>query len=416
MQWSVLATDKNRRGVNLRFGGAVDDRRRAFRPGPDRARTNGPIGSDALSDRLAADTRTRCMPSARCWTKTAAVFPGASIRPSIGSSFTTWRARGTTGRTNTPRPSWRKRRPRAWPTVARRCISIPAGTTISPRSSGAKNGSGRGKRLSSEMQSQYGLKVSLHTPLASWMSVGWPMGGNSAPATYPRRRAPQGAARSPAPSDSRCRPATMAGEIWLFCRGAKANASSVFADGAMPIHQIAHLNDGWYGNQASWIAKTPAAWAEIDLGDVYTISRVRLVERRDQAVFRPQAGELSHSCRPRSTTPTRRRPPGSRWRRFPASRCWACGISPSLACEPAGSACRSSRANRTSRGWTRSRFLRTARWPQRTLAAWESQARRGLNSPMRCSGASDDLPGLEGLPGRSGQAAVGELRRRRGLS
>lgn len=44
----------------------------------------------------------------------------------------------------------------------------------------------------------------------------------------------------------------------------------------MPIHQVAHLNDGWYGNQASWIAKTPAAWAEIDLGDVYTISQVRL--------------------------------------------------------------------------------------------------------------------------------------------
>lgn len=58
--------------------------------------------------------------------------------------------------------------------------------------------------------------------------------------------------------------------------GAKTNASSVWADGAMPIHQIRHLNDGWYGNAASWIAKTNKAWAEIDLGAMCTISRVRL--------------------------------------------------------------------------------------------------------------------------------------------
>ena len=77
--------------------------------------------------------------------------------------------------------------------------------------------------------------------------------------------------------------------------GAKANASSVFADGTMQIHQVAHLNDGWYGNQASWIAKTPAAWAEIDLGDVYTISRVRLSNDEIKEYLRPQAGELSHT-------------------------------------------------------------------------------------------------------------------------
>ena len=32
------------------------------------------------------------------------------------------------------------------------------------------------------------------------------------------------------------------------------------------IHQVAHLNDGWYGNAASWIAGQMPAWAEIDLG------------------------------------------------------------------------------------------------------------------------------------------------------
>ena len=54
--------------------------------------------------------------------------------------------------------------------------------------------------------------------------------------------------------------------------GAKAAASSVLSGYA--IHQVAHLNDGWYGNEASWIEGTSPAWAQIDLGAVYTISRV----------------------------------------------------------------------------------------------------------------------------------------------
>ncbi len=44
----------------------------------------------------------------------------------------------------------------------------------------------------------------------------------------------------------------------------------------MPIHQIAHLNDGWFGNSASWITKTLPAWAEVDLGHVYEVAEVRL--------------------------------------------------------------------------------------------------------------------------------------------
>jgi hypothetical protein len=44
----------------------------------------------------------------------------------------------------------------------------------------------------------------------------------------------------------------------------------------MPIHQIAHLNDGWYGNDASWIADQMPAWAEIDLGSICKISQVIL--------------------------------------------------------------------------------------------------------------------------------------------
>jgi len=125
-----------------------------------------------------------------------------------------------------------------------------------------------------EMKSKYGLKVSLHTPLAPWMSVGDPMGPDIAPATYPaaaRRKAPtkiDSALMAPALADGRRNLALLP--------EAKANASSVYANGSNPKHQVAHLNDGKYGNDASWIAKTPEAWAEIDLGASHTIFRVRL--------------------------------------------------------------------------------------------------------------------------------------------
>jgi hypothetical protein len=131
------------------------------------------------------------------------------------------------------------------------------------------------KAFVEEMHTKYGLKVSLHTPLASWMSIGQPMGPQIAPATYP----PEATRKVPIISDARVT------KVPLLDRGrrnvallpnAKPNASSVLADGANPTHQIAHLNDGWYGNRASWIAKSREAWAEIDLGDVYSISQVRL--------------------------------------------------------------------------------------------------------------------------------------------
>lgn len=126
-----------------------------------------------------------------------------------------------------------------------------------------------------EMKSKYGLKVSLHVPLAPWMSIGWAMGGNSAPGTYPaeaRRKPPQFID----PTLKKTPDSERGHRNLAFLPEAKANASSIIADGNMPIHQISHLNDGWCGNRASWIAKTAAAWAEIDLGQTHVISRVRL--------------------------------------------------------------------------------------------------------------------------------------------
>lgn len=53
---------------------------------------------------------------------------------------------------------------------------------------------------------------------------------------------------------------------------AKANASSVLP--GYSIHQISHLNDGYYNNQNSWISNGEPSWAEIDLGDIYNVSTV----------------------------------------------------------------------------------------------------------------------------------------------
>jgi len=129
-----------------------------------------------------------------------------------------------------------------------------------------------------ELQFKYGLKLALHCPLASWMShqYNWGAGGMK---TWPAE-----AARVPPPEEkavdalSRLRvPAVRDGRRNLaLLPGAKPNASSVFQKGAMPIHQIARLNDGWYGNSASWIADQMPAWAEVDLGGTFEVGRVCL--------------------------------------------------------------------------------------------------------------------------------------------
>jgi len=61
---------------------------------------------------------------------------------------------------------------------------------------------------------------------------------------------------------------------------ATANASSVLPGRAM--HKIEHLNDGSYNNQNSWISDGEPSWAEIDLGDVYTVSTVAFGSEHSQ--------------------------------------------------------------------------------------------------------------------------------------
>jgi hypothetical protein len=137
------------------------------------------------------------------------------------------------------------------------------------------------KQFIDEMQSKFGLKVSLHTPLASWIShskesADW---GPNAVSSYPKeawRISPVGDYRKldkvPAAREGRRNLALLP--------SAKAKTSSLYNEGKLPIHQTAHLNDGWYGNDASWVAAESRAWAEIDLGAEYEISEVRLSNDR----------------------------------------------------------------------------------------------------------------------------------------
>jgi hypothetical protein len=59
----------------------------------------------------------------------------------------------------------------------------------------------------------------------------------------------------------------------LASQGARASASSCLA--GYPIHQVAHLNDGRYGNSHSWIAAgTGNEWAQIELPAPAEVSKV----------------------------------------------------------------------------------------------------------------------------------------------
>ena len=59
----------------------------------------------------------------------------------------------------------------------------------------------------------------------------------------------------------------------LANRGAKATASSCLP--GYPIHQVAHLNDGLYGNSHSWIAANEdKPWAQIELPVPAKVSKI----------------------------------------------------------------------------------------------------------------------------------------------
>ena len=66
----------------------------------------------------------------------------------------------------------------------------------------------------------------------------------------------------------------------LASGGAKATASSCLP--GYPIHQVAHLNDGLYGNSHSWIAASEDnEWAQIELPAPAKVSKIVFSRDRD---------------------------------------------------------------------------------------------------------------------------------------
>ncbi len=89
-------------------------------------------------------------------------------------------------------------------------------------------------------------------------------------------------------------------DLALASAGAKATASSCLPGYA--IHQIAHLNDGRYGNSQSWIAATSTGeWAQIELAGETAVDRV-VFSRDRQGQYRDRlAVHFEYGCR--STPP-----------------------------------------------------------------------------------------------------------------
>ena len=82
--------------------------------------------------------------------------------------------------------------------------------------------------------------------------------------------------------------------LGLASGGAKATASSCLT--GYPIHQIAHLNDGKYGNSNSWIAAgTSNEWAQIELPGATEISRV-VISRDRQGKYHDRVPVAFEIC------------------------------------------------------------------------------------------------------------------------
>lgn len=63
--------------------------------------------------------------------------------------------------------------------------------------------------------------------------------------------------------------------VALASFGSVASASGVYANGTNSIHQLAHINDGKYGNSHSWISNEGGqGWVQIELPEPVVIDRV----------------------------------------------------------------------------------------------------------------------------------------------
>ena len=302
---------------------------------------------------------------------------------------------------------------RAWPTVARRCILIRAGTPVSPPSSGAKQWLGPRKEFVEEMQSKYGLKVSLHTPLASWMSVGGPMGPDIAPATYPaeaRRRPPlildPTAIKAPSLDRGRRNLAILPGgegQRIVRLRGRKQPVPPDRASERRLARQQRELD-----------RQAPEGWAEIDLGGEYAISQVRLSNDAGKKYGdrKPVNYRILVAAKYDADSNA------AAWKavaEISGEPLWGCASSPSPLQGPLGPRADPQERSGTNRGSTRSKFTRTSRWRGRTFP---------LGSPKLAAADSAGCPagrsticlGSKAYLDEAAKRLLGQLRRRRRLS
>ena len=59
--------------------------------------------------------------------------------------------------------------------------------------------------------------------------------------------------------------------VGLASAGAKATSGGDFVH---PLHKLAHINDGKFGNPFSWISREVQGWVQIELGEVTSIDRI----------------------------------------------------------------------------------------------------------------------------------------------
>ena len=73
--------------------------------------------------------------------------------------------------------------------------------------------------------------------------------------------------------------------VALASQGAVATASSVYHNGDTPIHQLAHINDGQYGNGRSWISdEMGTGWIQIELPESVVIDRIEWARDRNKVL------------------------------------------------------------------------------------------------------------------------------------
>ena len=163
------------------------------------------------------------------------------------------------------------------------------------------------EQFTKEIGATYGPKLALHCPMPPWASSAGMSMGPYKPEDWPAacRRMPPKESTSdgvelkvPAVRDGCCNLALLA--------TAKASASSTLPGHA--IHQVAHLNDGWYGNNRSWVAATMPAWVELDVGAVFSIARVCLSNDQEGLFTERAASNL------RILTAVEHAPPGAGWK------------------------------------------------------------------------------------------------------